>query len=204
MKKLGELLRKRRMTGIMNKLIAIVGMSGSGKSVATDYLVSKGYFKIYFGGLTYKLMHEANVKITRDGRSEKEFRENLRKRYGKECYAKLLLPEIEASLEKGNVVLDGLYSWDEYKFLIDKFPSRLKLICVIADKSIRYSRVSIRKDRPYSIEDIIYRDVSEIENLAKGGPIAFADYYIFNNGSIEDYEKRLTKILESIEQEGEK
>lgn len=188
----------------MNKLIAIVGMSGSGKSVATDYFVSIGYSKIYFGGLTYRLMKEANVEITPDGKSEKEFRENLRKTYGKECYAKLLLPEIEEGLGKGDVVLDGLYSWDEYKFLMDKFPNRLKLICVIADKNIRYERVSVRNDRPYSRDDIIYRDLSEIENLAKGGPIAFADYYIFNNGSMKDYEARLTEILESIEQEGEK
>ena len=75
----------------MNKLIAIVGMSGSGKSVATDYLEKKGWKKIYFGGITYKLMKEANIEITPDGKSEKEFREKLRKEHGKECYAKLFL-----------------------------------------------------------------------------------------------------------------
>lgn len=188
----------------MNKLIAVVGMSGSGKSVATDYLEANGWSKIYFGGITYKLMKEANIEITPDGKSEKEFREKLRREHGKECYAKLLLPDIQKELETNDVVLDGLYSWDEYKFLIDKFPDRLKLVCVIADKNIRYSRVAVRKERPFNRENIIYRDLSEIENLAKGGPIAFADYYIFNNGSIEEYEKRLLDILESIEQEGEK
>ena len=34
----------------MNKLIAIVGMSGSGKSIATDYLEKNNWKKIYFGG----------------------------------------------------------------------------------------------------------------------------------------------------------
>ena len=44
-----------------------------------------------------------------------------------------------------------------------------------------------------------------IENLAKGGPIAYADYYLFNNGSLEDYENRLLEILEDIKKhEGEK
>ena len=47
-------------------------------------------------------------------------------------------------------------------------------------------------------EEIIIRDTSEIENLAKGGPIAYADYYIFNNGSLKDYETRLLEILEQI------
>ena len=41
--------------------------------------------------------------------------------------------------------------------------------------------------------------------LAKGGPIAFADYFLFNNGSLEDYQKRLLEILEDIKiHEGEK
>ena len=38
----------------MNKFIAIVGMSGSGKSVASTYLECMGYSKVYFGGVTMK------------------------------------------------------------------------------------------------------------------------------------------------------
>ena len=36
----------------MNKVIAIVGMCGSGKSIASDILEKKGYEKVYFGGVT--------------------------------------------------------------------------------------------------------------------------------------------------------
>jgi len=32
----------------MNKLIAVVGMSGSGKGIATDYLEEASWSKIYF------------------------------------------------------------------------------------------------------------------------------------------------------------
>lgn len=188
----------------MNKLVAVVGMSGSGKSIATDYLENKGWTKLYFGGITYKLMAEAGVIRTPDGKSEKEFRENLRREHGPECYAKFLEPDIRKSLETNHVVLDGLYSWYEYKYLIERFPE-LKLVCVVVDKDLRYSRVGNRDERPFSKEDIIYRDVSEIENLAKGGPIAYADYFLFNNGSLDDYKKRLIEILEDIDrQEGEK
>ena len=188
----------------MNKLVAVVGMSGSGKSIATDYLEVKGWTKLYFGGITYKLMAEAGIERTPDGKSEKEFRENLRREHGPECYAKFLEPDIREALEKGNVVLDGLYSWYEYKYLIERFPE-LKLICVVVDKELRYKRVGSRIERPFSREDIIYRDVAEIENLAKGGPIAYADYFLFNNGSLENYKKRLIEILEDIEkQEGDK
>ena len=181
----------------MNKLIAVVGMSGTGKSVVTDYLEENNWKKLYFGGITYKLMEEAGIERTSDGKSEKEFREKLRKDHGMECYAKFLEPDIRAALEEGHVVLDGLYSWQEYTYLIERFPD-LKLICVVTDKNIRYDRVAQRKDRPFDREAIQYRDISEIENLAKGGPIAFADYYILNNGNVEDEVERLKEILEEV------
>ncbi len=181
----------------MNKLVAVVGMSGTGKSVITDYLESINWKKLYFGGITYKLMEEAGIERTADGKSEKEFREKLREEHGPECYAKFLEPEICDAIKNGNVVLDGLYSWYEYKYLIEKF-SQLILICVVTDKKLRYERVAQRKDRAFDRDAIIYRDLSEIENLAKGGPIAYADYFILNNGSMDDEVERLKEILEEI------
>ena len=179
------------------KLIAVVGMSGTGKSVVTDYLSENHWTKLYFGGITYKLMEEAGIERDKDGKNEKEFREKLREEHGPECYAKFLEPDIRREMEKNNVVLDGLYSWYEYKYLIERFPN-LKLVCVVTDKGIRYQRVAERPDRPFDRDAIVYRDLSEIENLFKGGPIAFADYYILNNGSKEDAIKRLEEILEEV------
>ena len=36
----------------MNKIIAVVGMCGSGKSIVSEYLESVGLKKVYFGGVT--------------------------------------------------------------------------------------------------------------------------------------------------------
>lgn len=186
----------------MNKLIAVVGMAGSGKSIATDYLQNNGWTKIYFGGAVYDRMRKEGIEITPE--SQKEYRENIRKQYGMGAVAEILKFDIENAYKENNTVLDGLYSWDEYLILKEKFPS-LKLICIVCDKAIRYERIGKRQDRPFNHDEIIIRDVSEIENLAKGGPIGYADYYIFNNGNLEEYEKRLIEILNTIEEtEGEK
>ena len=181
----------------MNKLIAVVGMSGTGKSVVTDYLQESGWTKLYFGGITYKLMEEAGIPRTEDGKSEKEFREKLRKDHGPACYAKFLEPEIQEAIKSNDVVLDGLYSWYEYTYLKEKFDN-IKLVCIVIDKEIRYDRIGKREDRPFKREDIITRDLSEIENLYKGGPIAYADYYILNNGTLDDYYARLEEILKEL------
>ena len=183
----------------MNHLIAVVGMSGTGKSVITEYLEEKGWTKCYFGGITYKLMEEAGIERSVDGKNEKEFREKLRKEHGKECYAKFLEPEIREAIKTNNVVLDGLYSWYEYKYLIERFPE-LKLLCVVTNKKLRYKRVARRQDRPFDEAAIKDRDLSEIENLYKGGPIAFADYYILNNGTRRNTIKQLEEILKEIEE----
>ena len=180
----------------MNKIIAVVGMCGSGKSIATEILEKEGWHKVYFGGVTYKKMAEEGIERTPD--SERIFREKLREQYGPECYAKLLLPEIEEAVKTKNVVLDGLYSWYEYKFLKEHLKENFKLLCIVVDKNIRYARIALRPERPFDNEKAMERDLSEIENLYKGGPIAYADYYIFNNGTLEEYKERLEEILKQI------
>lgn len=180
----------------MGKIIAIVGMCGSGKSVASDYLVEKGYKKVYFGGVTMEKLKENNMEITPE--NEKYMREKLREELGMAAYAKILLPRIIEYAEDGDVVLDGLYSWDEYVVLKEKLGDKLKMIAIIATRSLRYSRLNVRYFRPLTNEEAESRDISEIENLAKGGPIAMADYFILNDSTKENYINSLENILNNI------
>lgn len=183
----------------MNKLIAVVGMSGSGKSIASDYLEEKGFKKIYFGGVVLDKLKEENLEI--NPVNEKMMRERLRDEYGMAAMAILLLSKIQDAYKDSNVVLDGLYSWDEYVVLKNEFKDKIKLISVVNDKNIRYQRVGVRKIRPLNREEIEKRDIAETENLDKGGPIAMGDYFILNNGSIDDYHRRIDEILSIMDGE---
>lgn len=182
----------------MNKIIAIVGMCGSGKSIASEYFENKNYKKIYLGGITMDKLKEENLEITPD--NEKMMREKLRKEHGMGAYALLSIPKIEELLKTDNVVLDGLYSWDEFKILKEKYPF-IKVISIVVDKNIRYNRLTTREIRPLTNEEAQKRDISEIENVAKGGPIAFADYYILNNDNMNNYNKELERIEKEIDKE---
>ncbi len=180
----------------MKKIVAIVGMCGSGKSVASDFLVEKGWKKVYFGGVTMEKLQEAGLEVTPE--NEKMMREKLRADLGMGAYAKILLPRIKEYAEEENTVLDGLYSWDELNILREELGEELKVIAIVVDRSLRYERLSIRDVRPFTKEEAQKRDISEIENIAKAGPIAYADYYIFNNGTREEYLERLETILKQI------
>lgn len=183
------------------KILAIVGMSGSGKSVAVDYLTEKGYPKVYFGGMIYKEMEKRGIERTPDGESEKRFREEIRETEGKDWVVRQVIAETKDLIAAGQkrIVLDGVYSWTEYKTLKREFPTNLTFIAIVTDKKLRYARVAKRPDRPFDTTAIRERDRSEIENLEKGGPIAAADYYILNNGTVEESTARLAEILKEIE-----
>ena len=76
----------------MNKVIAIVGMCGSGKSVASDYYINKGYQKVYFGGVTMDELKRRGLEVNPE--NEKKIREELRNEYGMAAFAILLLPTL--------------------------------------------------------------------------------------------------------------
>lgn len=179
-----------------SNIVAVVGMCGSGKSVASDLLEARGYKKVYFGGVTMDKLKEEGLEV--NPKNERMMRERLRKEHGMGAFAKILLPKIREYANNGDVVLDGLYSWDELKILKEEFNDDLSVIGIIVDRNIRYERLSKRDFRPLTKAEAIKRDLTEIENIAKAGPIAYADYYIDNNSGLESYENRLNSILNKI------
>ena len=70
-----------------HKIIAVVGMCGSGKSVAVDEFVKRGWARIYFGEATFLKMKELGLEINPE--NEKKVREGLRASGDKGIYAKI-------------------------------------------------------------------------------------------------------------------
>jgi len=177
-------------------ILAIVGMPGAGKTEVASYLSVKGLLLVRFGEETDRALMEKGLPLTEQ--HEREYREQLRKEQGMAVYAKRAKPRIAQVLQQHDaVIIDGLYSWEEYTFLKGEFPD-LVLVCVIANPSVRYERLKNRKIRPLSIEEARQRDIDEIEKLSKGGPIAIADYFIENNGSLGELSKKVDALLQRL------
>ncbi len=180
------------------KIVAFVGLAGSGKSSAVDYLTEKGYPKIYFGGILYKAMEEAGVEITWE--SQQTFREEIREREGKDFIVKRAVKEARGLIDAGQkrIILDGLYTWSEYKILKHEFPGEITVIAIVTPKHLRKQRMANRPERPMTSEEVDQRDWAEIENIEKGGPIAIADHFIHNEGSLEKLHAEIDKVLDHI------
>lgn len=180
------------------KIVAFVGLTGSGKSSAVEYLTAKGYPKVYFGGVIYQAMKEAGIERTAE--SETKFREEIREREGKDFVVNRIVTQIHDLINAGQhrIIADGIYTWTEYKIMKREFPGELTVVAVVAPKHLRHHRLTSRPERPYTLDEANQRDWSEIENLEKGGPIAIADHYIMNNGNLDHFHEQIDTELDHI------
>ncbi len=176
-----------------HQMIAVVGLCGSGKSVVCDDIESRGYKKVYFGGFTMAELKRRGLDITPE--NEKTVREELRRQYGMGAYAILAQETINGHLETGQkVLIDGLYSFSEYKILQEQYGESMVVIAVFSPPAIRYQRLANRKHRPLTKEQAIARDYAEIENIEKGGPIAMADFTLVNDSKISNLKEKLANL----------
>ena len=178
------------------KVVAIVGMPGSGKSEVTRTFEQSAFVPVRFGDLTDEEVTKRGLEINEA--NERHVRELIRKEQGMAAYARLNLPRIDAALKKTDVVIDGLYSWEEYTFLKERYRDNFLIVAVWASPKTRYSRLARRPRRPLTREEATNRDHAEIENVNKGGPIAMADFTISNESSLADMQESASRIISSL------
>ena len=168
-------------------------MCGSGKSEAVKFFIEHGYNKVYFGEVVMDEISRLDLDVNEQ--NERMVRENLRNEFGMGAMAVKSLPKIEKFYTEGNVVIESLYSWEEFKIIKQKFGDVFKLLTIYTTKDLRYSRLGNRAIRPLTRVESESRDISEIEKLDKGGPIAFTDYLVMNDGTIEEMNTKLKQYI---------
>jgi dephospho-CoA kinase len=178
------------------KVVAIVGMTGAGKSEVARMFEEHGFKKVRFGDITDKELNHRGLEP--DEENERGIREELRRKYGMAAYAKLSLPVIDSSLKASDVVVDGLYSWEEYTLLKERYGERLSLLAVWSSPATRHARLARREKRALTPKEAASRDKSEIENINKGGPIAMADFTMLNDNSLEELRRKTEQVLSAL------
>jgi len=179
------------------RIIAIVGMAGSGKSVVASYFRNRGVPVIRFGEIIVREVERQGLPLS--PHNERVVREDIRAKGGMDAVAKLALPHIREYLKQHQlVIIDGLYSFSEYKTLRKEFDAKLIVVAVFTPKQIRYQRLAHRAERPLSKEEAEERDMLEIERIEKGGPISLADFTIINQGSETDLYNKIEDILKAV------
>ena len=179
----------------MGKIIALLGMPGAGKTTAAEIFQKSGYSKIRFGEVTIEEINKRGLEVNEE--NESEMRETLRLEHGMEAYAKMNEPKIKELSMEGDIVIDGLYSWQEYLYLKPKFHD-IMLVAIYASPKTRYSRLARREERPLTNEEAESRDHAELENLNKAEPIAMADFTIINEDTIQELQRKIENLARRL------
>ena len=182
------------------RILAVVGMAGSGKGTLVSHLEAAYQIpSVHFGNMVYEEVTKRGLDIVLD---ERMVREEMRANEGPAVLAKRAAARAKELLDGGAaaVVLDGVYSWSEDRYLRSTFGDDYISIAVVNPKHVRYERAVARKDahRPYTLGQIQLRDIEEIENLEKGGPIAYADYYLANAKNVDELKQQADTLLSEL------
>jgi len=181
---------------LIMKVVSIVGMTGAGKSEVSKVFEEDDFIRIRFGDVTDEEIRKRGLAPGEE--SERLVRETLRQEYGMSAYARLNLSKIDEVSKHSDVVIDGLYSWEEYTFLKNYYGENFYVVAVWASPRARYARLAGRLNRRLTVEEAASRDKAEIENANKGGPIAMADFTIINESSLDDLEKETKRIITKL------
>lgn len=179
------------------RALALVGMPGTGKTLCASHLEAGGFFQFRFGSIVVNEVERRGWPITPE--NERIVREELRRNEGMDVMAKRALPHLRAALESHpSIIIDGLYSFSEYKTLHHELGGAMVVVAVISPRALRYQRLASRPERPLTAQEAEIRDYQEIETLEKGGPIAIADYTLLNEHDSGDLLSALGTLVTTL------
>lgn len=179
------------------KIIAILGLPGAGKTEVIDYLMKKySWKKVYFGDVTFDEMKKRGMEVNE--KNERIVREDLRAKHGLLHYASQVVKKIEAMKNEEAILVESLYSWQEYLLFKEKFGDDFTAIAIYASPCVRYERLGKRLVRPLSLKEAQSRDYSQIENISQAGPIAMANFTVDNNQTLKELYSQTDKIIKNI------
>ncbi|MCB9458879.1 MAG: AAA family ATPase [Anaerolineaceae bacterium] len=180
--------------------LALVGMPGAGKTLCALHLQERGFFQFRFGSIVVDEVARRGLPLNPN--NERIIREEFRAQDGMDAIAKRALPLLKQALETHkSIIIDGLYSFAEYKTLKKELGEDMIVVAITAPRNQRYARLAERRERPLTRAEAQERDFREIEKIEKGGPIALADYTLLNDSTPEDLLQKLDDLLAELQME---
>ncbi|NJF24345.1 dephospho-CoA kinase [Thermococcus sp. Bubb.Bath] len=180
-------------------IVIVSGMPGSGKSRIVEEFERRGFPSVSLGDIVREETVKRGLELSKENVAKVSIR--LRQEMGQNAVAKLAVEKVRELLAKARlVVIDGVRSLDEIGTFKGAFPDeQLVIVAVHTPPKIRFQRLKARgrHDDPHTWEDFEERDWKELR-FGIGGVIAMADHMLVNNGSRENYERAVQKLVGEI------
>lgn len=179
------------------KIIAFTGMPFAGKSEAVKVGKEMGIPVIRMGDMVWEEVKRRGLDINDENVGK--IADEMRRSYGMDIWAKRTIDKILKMKNVNKIIIDGIRNFEEIDFFKKMLGNNFILISILASDEKRYQRAMKRgrEDDSKDIELIKERDQREkswgIENV-----IASADVVVPNEGSLEDFQRKIREILIKI------
>ena len=178
------------------KVIAISGMPGAGKGIASEAAKQLGFDILVLGDVIREETERQGLEPT--PKNVGAVMLEIRAKEGPAAVAKRLAPKIE-KCRSSNVVVEGVRSLHELTEL--KKTYTVLTVALHASPRTRFQRLLSRNrsDDPKDWETFHERDIRELD-VGLGYVIALADALLINEGTISelqsDFKDTLTKVIQ--------
>lgn len=177
-------------------LIGLTGEMGSGKDTFCEYL-KNNYKNVMFFRFSDALTETLKIFFDEVKREDQQWLGFvLRERFGKDILVRALIKKAN-SINKGIIILNGVRKEGEAKIIKE---AGGKIIYITADQKLRWERVCVRKEKAdddVPFEKFLEMGKAEAEvNIPEIGKSA--DFKIENDGTKEEFNKEVKRVIESI------
>ena len=172
-------------------IIAITGMTGAGKAVASSVAEEMGLPVFVCGDVIRNEAKTRGIPATAENLGKLMF--EIREKEGRGAVALRLLPKIRS--EKGDfVVIEGFRNIEEVKELRKYY--KVIILGIHSSPEQRFNRLKQRKrsDDPGNWNDFVKKDERELK-VGIGNVIALSDIMAINGSTLEKFKEEIRRIL---------
>lgn len=177
------------------RVVAIVGLPGSGKSAAASVAEDAGIPVVTMGDVIRDVCRERGLELTEDNLGT--VATELREEGGDAAVAERALPLIEKYRSNEPVVLvDGIRGIAEVELFTEEFGDEFFLVSIDVPFETRLERIQNRGRDPTAetVRDLKRRDRRE-RGYGMDAAMASADRTIENTGGLDEFEATIRSIL---------
>jgi len=170
------------------KIFVVVGMPAAGKNIARMYAESQGFVYFATGDIVREEVKKRGGEA--DAAKTAQISNELRGADGMGVTRLALKKLLQSGVAAG--FLEGMRSWPEIEMI--RASASCVVIAFVAPRKLRFDRICSRgraDDSPQAFDE---RDAREIA-YGTAIPIALADAYILNTGTMDDALRQLNDIV---------